>query len=403
MDVAAFLDAIQKMPWYMEQIAYSEDVPARDASYGVLDRPLDPRLESALADAGINKLYTHQTDAINALRSGKNVIVSTATASGKSLCYNLPVLEALLQDRSAGAMYLFPTKALAQDQRKAVGRLIPKSARLRYDIFDGDTPRHERSGIRRSSRLLITNPDMLHVGILPHHKLWYQRLRSLKYIVIDEAHIYRGVFGSHVANVIRRLRRICQRLGSNPQFVLCSATIANAGEHAERLTGLPFEVVDDDGAPYGGKDFLFWNPPMLDLATGSRRSTNTESAQLFAELLRRYVRTMTFVRSRRAAELLYVYVRDNLRLSNPEVAKRVMPYRASYLPEDRRAIERDLAQGRLLGVTTTTAMELGIDIGDLDATLLTGYPGTIASAWQQAGRSGRSGHRSLSVLVAHDN
>ena len=403
MDVGAFLDAIRKMPWYTEQIVHGEDVPSRDARYGALDHPLGDGLQASLRGAGIDALYTHQADAVNALRRGKNVIVATATASGKSLCYNLPVIEALMRDRTASAMYIFPTKALAQDQRKALSRLMPRSSRLRCEIFDGDTPTHERAGIRRSARLLITNPDMLHVGILPHHRLWYQRLRSLRYVVIDEAHIYRGVFGSHVANIIRRLRRICHRLGSDPQFILCSATIANPGEHAERLTGLPFEVVEQDGSPYGGKDFLFWNPPMLDLATGSRRSTNTESAQLFAELLRRYVRTMTFVRSRRAAELLYVYVRDNLRLSHPDVAKRVMPYRASYLPEDRRAIERDLAQGRLLGVTTTNAMELGIDIGDLDATLLTGYPGTIASAWQQAGRSGRSGHRSLSVLVAQDN
>ena len=403
MDVGAFLDAIRKMPWYTEQIVHGEDVPSRDARYGALDHPLGDGLQASLRGVGIDALYTHQADAVNALRRGKNVIVATATASGKSLCYNLPVIEALMRDRTASAMYIFPTKALAQDQRKALSRLMPRSARLRCEIFDGDTPTHERAGIRRSARLLITNPDMLHVGILPHHRLWYQRLRSLRYVVIDEAHIYRGVFGSHVANIIRRLRRICHRLGSDPQFILCSATIANPGEHAERLTGLPFDVVEQDGSPYGGKDFLFWNPPMLDIATGSRRSTNTESAQLFAELLRRYVRTMTFVRSRRAAELLYVYVRDNLRLSHPDVAKRVMPYRASYLPEDRRAIERDLAQGRLLGVTTTNAMELGIDIGDLDATLLTGYPGTIASAWQQAGRSGRSGHRSLSVLVAQDN
>ena len=339
MDVDAFLDAVRKMPWYTEQIVHGEDVPAREARYGTLDRPLDGRLEAALDGAGIDALYTHQTDAINALRSGKNVIVSTGTASGKSLCYNLPVLEALLQDRTASAMYIFPTKALAQDQRRALGRLVPRSARLRYDIFDGDTPTPERGGIRRSARLLITNPDMLHVGILPNHRLWYQRLRSLRYVVIDEAHVYRGVFGSHVANIIRRLRRICERFGSKPQFILCSATIANPGEHAERLTGLPFEVVDDDGSPYGGKDFLFWNPPMLDLATGSRRSTNTESAQLFAELLRRHVRTMNFVRSRRAAELLYVYVRDNLKLSHPDVAKRVMPYRAR-LPAGRQAGDR---------------------------------------------------------------
>ena len=403
MDIAAFLNAVQRAPWYIEQIVHSEDVPSREARYGALDRPLHARLQVALADAGIRDLYTHQTDAVNAVRRGKNVIVSTPTASGKSLCYNLPVIETLLQDRGASAMYIFPTKALAQDQRKALTRLMPRGFRLRCDIFDGDTPSRERADVRRNSRLLITNPDMLHIGILPHHRLWHRRLRSLRYVVIDEAHIYRGVFGSHVANIIRRLRRLCRRFGGNPQFILCSATIANPGEHAERLVGLPFEVVDQDGSPYGGKDFLFWNPPMIDLAKGSRRSTNTETAQIFAELLRRYVRTLTFVRSRRAAELLYVYARDNLRLSHPDLAKRIMPYRASYLPEDRRAIERDLAEGRLLGVTTTNAMELGIDIGDLDATLLTGYPGSIASAWQQAGRSGRSGERSLSVLVAQDN
>ncbi len=403
MDVDGFLGDIRRAPWYVEQIAHSEPVPRRAAQFGALDKPLPPPLASALDALSVTGLYTHQTDAVNALRRGKNVIVSTGTASGKSLCYNLPVLEALARDRAASAMYIFPTKALAQDQRKALERLIPRGTRLRCDIFDGDTPARERTAIRRSARLLITNPDMLHIGILPHHRSWYARLRTLRYVVIDEAHVYRGVFGSHVANIIRRLRRLCDRFGAKPQFVLCSATIANPAEHAERLVGLPFDVVDSDGSPYGGKDFLFWNPPMIDLANGSRRSTNTEAARLTSELLRRSVRTMTFVRSRRAAELLYVYTRDNLQLSHPAIAKRLMPYRASYLPEDRRAIERDLAEGRLLGVTTTNAMELGIDIGDLDATILTGYPGSIASAWQQAGRSGRSGERSLSVLVAQGN
>ena len=244
---------------------------------------------------------------------------------------------------------------------------------------------------------------MLHLGILPNHRSWHQLLRGLRYVVIDEAHVYRGVFGSHVANVIRRLRRLCHRFGSNPQFILCSATIANPGEHAERLVGLPFEVVEREGAPYGGKDFLFWNPPMIDMAKGSRRSTNREAALIFAELMQRSVRSLAFVRSRRMAELLYVYVRDRLREVAPSVAGRVAPYRASYLPEDRRKTERDLFEGRLLGVTTTNAMELGIDIGDLDATVLTGYPGSIASTWQQAGRSGRAGGRSLSVLVALDD
>ena len=249
----------------------------------------------------------------------------------------------------------------------------------------------------------MTNPDMLHLGILPNHHAWYRTLRGLKYVVLDEAHVYRGVFGTHVANVIRRLRRICRKLGSNPQFILCSATIANPGEHAERLVGLPFEVIYDDGSPYGGKDFALWNPPMIDLAEGTRRSTNSEATQIYVELLKRHTRTMTFVRSRRQAELLYVYARDQLKPSHPVIAGRIAPYRASYLPEDRRRIERDLYEGKLLGLSTTNAMELGVDVGSLDATVLTGYPGSIASAWQQAGRSGRSGERSLSVLVAQDN
>ena len=402
MDVPAFVDHLESLPWYRGQIAHREEIPPRAASPATLDVPLSPRLERSLDSLGIDSLYSHQADAINALRRGESVIVATRAASGKSLCYHLPVLEALLEDRSSRALYLYPTKALAQDQSKALASLIP-DGRLRQGIFDGDTPTQDRGDIRRNSQILITNPDMLHLGILPNHRSWYKLLRGLRFVVLDEAHVYRGVFGSHVANVIRRLRRLCRRFGSEPQFILCSATIANAGEHAERLVGLPFRVVEEDGAPYGGKDFLFWNPPMIDMARGSRRSTNTEATLIFAELLRRHVRTLTFVRSRRLAELLYVYVRDQLRQSNPTLASRVAPYRASYLPEDRRRIERDLFEGRLLGLTTTNAMELGVDIGDLDATVLTGYPGTIASTWQQAGRSGRRGERSLSVLVARDD
>ena len=403
MDVAAFLRDIRNMPWYNGQIVHCQDIPVKDATEGFLDRPLPERLQEALRDTGIEYLYAHQAEAVNASRRGENVIVATPAASGKSLCYHIPVIEALMEDRAARAIYMFPTKALAQDQSKGLAKLIPDGRRMRQGIFDGDTPSRDRSDIRRHSRVLITNPDMLHLGILPNHRSWYELLRNLRYVVIDEAHVYRGVFGSHVANVIRRLRRLCKRFGSDPQFILCSATIANPGEHAESLVGLPFQVVDEDGSPYGGKDFLFWNPPMLDLAKGSRRSTNSEAANLFSELLRRHIRTLTFVRTRRTAELIYVYVRDLLRATDPAIARRVAPYRASYLPEDRRAIEQDLAEGKLLGLTTTNALELGIDIGDLDATVLAGYPGTIASTWQQAGRSGRRGERSLSVLVASDN
>ena len=403
MDVPAFLSQLQGLPWYRGQIVHREEIPPRTASAGTLETPLNPKLQSPLESLGVEFLYSHQAEAINALRRGQNVIVATPAASGKSLCYHLPVLHGLLENRTRRALYVFPTKALAQDQYKTLSRLIPEGSRIRHGIFDGDTPSQERADVRRSSQLLITNPDMLHLGILPNHRSWYEMLRGLRYVVIDEAHVYRGVFGSHVANVIRRLRRLCQRFGGDPQFILCSATIANPGEHAEGLVGLPFHVVGENGSPYGGKDFVLWNPPMLDMAKGGRHSTNSEAALIFAELLRRRVRTLTFVRSRRAAELLYVYARDQLRESDPDVAKRVAPYRASYLPEDRRRIERDFFEGRLLGLTTTNALELGIDIGDLDATILTGYPGSIASTRQQAGRSGRGGERSLSMLIALDN
>ena len=403
MDVAAFLSHLERLPDYQGQMVHLEDVPAREARPGTLDQPLDVTLQQALEGLGVEYLYTHQAQAITALREGKNVIVATPAASGKSLCYHLPVLEALLRDRASRALYLYPTKSLAQDQFRFLSELIPEGARVRHGTFDGDTPSQDRPDIRRQTRLLMTNPDMLHFGILPNHRAWYQLIRGLRFVVIDEAHVYRGVFGSHLANVVRRLRRLCRRFGSDPQFVLCSATIGNPGEHAEKLTGLPFHVVDEDGSPYGGKDFVFWNPAMIDLANGSRRSTNREAALVFSELLRRRVRSLAFVRSRRMAELLYVYVRDRLRPSDPTAAARLAPYRASYLPEDRRRIEQDLAEERLLGVTTTNALELGIDIGSLDATVLTGYPGSIASTWQQAGRSGRRGSRSLSILVALDN
>ena len=403
MDVSSFLSQLESLHWYHGQIVHQENIPSRTPSSGSLERPLHPKLSGPLESLGIQSLYTHQAEAITALRSGENVIVATGAASGKSLCYHLPVLEALLEDRASRALYIFPTKALAQDQSNTLAKLIPDGRRLRHGIFDGDTPSQDRPDVRRYSRILITNPDMLHLGILPNHRSWHQLLRGLRYVVLDEAHVYRGVFGSQVANVMRRLRRLCRRFGSDPQFILCSATIGNPGEHAQRLVGLPFHVIEEDGSPYGGKDFIFWNPPMIDLAKGSRHSTNSEAALLFAELLRRQVRSMTFVRSRRMAELLYVYVRDQLKESDPTIAGRVAPYRASYLPEDRRRIERDFFEGRLLGLTTTNAMELGIDIGDLDATILTGYPGSIASAWQQAGRSGRAGERSLSMLVAQDN
>jgi DEAD/DEAH box helicase domain-containing protein len=431
MDTQKFLDYLQGMSWYHGQIVHREDIPSREPVYAELETPLRYELQDSLEALGITRLYSHQAQAIDAVMQGENVIVSTPAASGKSLCYHLPVLETLIGDRSAKALYLFPTKALAQDQSKSLTSLIdgsyssvrpepvegrvrttrgsissPRTGRsrtIRHEIFDGDTPTDDRPSIRRSARVVISNPDMLHMGILPNHRSWYDFLRNLRYVVLDEAHVYRGVFGSHVANVIRRLRRLCLRLGSNPQFILASATIANPGEHAEALVGLPFQVVENDGAPYGGKDFVFWNPPMIDIAEGTRRSTNTETAQVMVELMRKHIRSLAFVRSRRTAELLYVFVRDYLKEVAPTAATRIAPYRASYLPEDRREIERKLFEGRLLGLMTTTAMELGIDIGNLDATVLSGYPGSVSSTWQQSGRSGRRGERALSILVAQDN
>jgi len=391
-------------PDYRGQMVHVERLPARPAVYGDLEAPLPEPVGRALDRAGIRGFYSHQAEAINRARRGESVIVATSTASGKSLCYHVPVLEALFRDRLARALYLFPTKALAQDQLRSLREMLgPDFDRLGIAAFDGDTPPAERSKIKRSARLVLTNPDMLHLGILPNHGGWAPFLRNLRFLVVDEAHVYRGVFGSHVANVFRRLWRLCARYGSRPQVIAASATIANPGEHLRRLVGADVQVVDGDGSPHGPKDFVLWNPPVVDRYLGTRRSANIEAAWLFAELVRNGVRTIVFARTRRLAELICVYARDYLSRHAPELAGRVATYRAGYLPEERRRLERALFTGELLGVAATTALELGVDIGDLGATVLTGYPGSIASTWQQAGRSGRGTEPSLSVLVAYDD
>jgi len=402
MDTFAFLDRIKAHPSYKNQIVHIEHVPGRGASYGELEDPLHSALYSRLEAAHLLPLYTHQARALNAARSGKNIFVVTPAASGKTLCYNVPVLDRLLQEKRGCALYLFPTKALAQDQLRKLGELASPLG-IQCAAFDGDTPPEERSEIKRSARIVLTNPDMLHLGILPNHQTWSRFLRQLRYVVVDEAHVYRGIFGSHVANVLRRLRRLCAIYGANPQFICSSATIANPQEHIERLVGLPFEVIDEDGSPYGGKDFVLWNPPLLDAAKSVRRSANTEATFLFAELVKERVRTVTFAQSRKLTELIYIYTRDQLAREGSGLAQRIRPYRAGYLPEERHQIERQLFDGELLGVVATTALELGVDIGHLDATVLTGYPGSIASTWQQAGRSGRGGDRSLSFLIGLDS
>ena len=405
MDTSAFIHYIAARPTYSGQIAHIEHIPAREADYAELDKPLFGELQDCLNECGLLPLYAHQAEAVNYARQGRNVMVSTSSASGKTLCYNIPVLEAILTEKGSRAFYLFPTKALAQDQLRNLRELFcPGLSRTdEFATFDGDTPQTERAEIRERARVILTNPDMLHLGILPNHQSWSRFLRRLRYVVVDEAHIYRGVFGSHVACVLRRLRRLCQFYGSNPQFICCSATIANPGEHMEKLVGLPFDIVDNDGSPHGGKDFVFWNPPLIDEAKSVRRSANSEAAGLFAELVSGDVRSLTFARTRRLTELIYIYSRDRLAKANPAQAGRIKPYRAGYLPQERRQIEQELFSGELTGVVATNALELGIDIGDLEATVLTGYPGSIASTWQQAGRSGRGGDRSLSFLIALDN
>ena len=402
MDASRFLDRIKSASWYEDQIVHVEDIPSQIGPTAEPHVPLHPTLQNALAKNGLWPLYTHQAEALDALRDGCNVVVATPAASGKSLCYNVAVLDSLLVDRSARAIYIYPTKALAQDQLKAL-RELGKGLPLQAEIFDGDTPHAVRPSVKRTGQVVLTNPDMLHLGILPNHKTWSRLLRGLRYVVVDEAHLYRGVFGSHVANVLRRLRRICRLYGASPQFVLCSATISNPGELAQNLTGLPFTVIAEGGAPRGAKRFVFWNPPIVDEAKSKRKSANTEASTLFSELVSQRIRTITFVRTRRVAELVYIYAKGLLEAKAPHMANRISPYRASYLPEDRRRIEQALFNGELMGVATTNALELGIDVGTLDATVITGYPGSISSTWQQAGRSGRRMEQSLSILVGKDN
>ena len=405
MDTSAFLHHLTAQATYSGQVAHIEHIPHRKAKCAELGKPLEAGLRDCLGEHGLLPLYTHQVEAITRAREGRNVMVATSSASGKTLCYNAPVMEAISSEQRSCALYLFPTKALAQDQLRSLQELFyPRLFQMgEVATFDGDTPQQERADIRRRAKVVLTNPDMLHLGILPNHQQWSRLLRRLRYVVIDEAHTYRGVFGSHVACVMRRLRRLCQFYGSNPQFICCSATIANPAEHAQKLAGLPFAVVNNDGSPHGGKDFVFWNPPIIDEAKSVRRSANSEASNLFTELISHNIRSLTFVRTRQLTELIYNYTRRKLAEISSAFSKKIKPYRAGYLPEERRQIERELFGGELLGVVATTALELGIDIGDLEATVLTGYPGSIASTWQQAGRSGRGRDKSLSFLIGLDN
>jgi DEAD/DEAH box helicase domain-containing protein len=380
-----------------EEIAYSGSEPSREARIEPLPDDLDPRVVSALVATGVTSLYRHQAETWEAAQRRENVIVTTGTASGKSLAFNLPVLDAIARDPKTRALYLYPTKALSQDQARALAELRLKG--LRPAIYDGDTPSERRWQIRKWSNVILTNPDMLHVGVLPHHDRWGDVLSNLRYVIVDEAHVYRGVFGSHVANVLRRLRRIARIYEAEPQFLLASATIANAGELAEALIGERATVIDRDTSPKAERDVVIWNPPLLDAELGLRASPLGDASRLLAQLTSRGLRTICFAKSRKAAELIHRFAVDRV---DTATANRLTPYRAGYTPEQRREIERRLVGGELLGVTATDALELGIDIGLLDCAISVGFPGTVASLRQQWGRAGRRGH-GLAILVASDD
>jgi DEAD/DEAH box helicase domain-containing protein len=405
--LAAWLAEHARRPENRGAIAHWERIAARPPRHGELTLPLPPPLVESLESRGIARLYTHQVQAIEALRGGLDVVVVTGTASGKSLCYHLPVLERLLAQPEATALYLFPTKALTQDQLKGLTRLATGHPdllrRLVAGVYDGDTAPATRRKLREAANVILSNPDMLHQGILPAHSKWARFLSNLRFVVVDEMHAYRGIFGSQVANVMRRLGRLAAHYGATPRFVLCSATIRNPSELAARLTGRQVTVVDDDGAPRGEKHFVFWNPPFSDASRVERRSSNGEGCVLTAGLLEAGAQVITFTKSRVAAELVYRYARDRLKRIEPGLEDRIRPYRGGYLPAERRKIEQALFSGELRGVVCTNALELGIDVGGLDVAVLIGAPPTLASAWQQAGRAGRGGDPALAVLVAYND
>ena len=380
------------------RIAHVEAIPARRAIFGDLDPPLPEKLATALEEKGITRLYRHQARAISLIRDGTHTVMAAGTAAGKSLGYQVPLAEAALADRRATALLIFPTKALTQDQFASLYHLGLKE--LVPAVYDGDTEPEARTWARRHANVVLTNPDMLHVGILPGHARWARFLGNLGLVVVDELHTYRGIFGSHVALVLRRLRRLAAHYGAHPTFAFSSATIGNPGELASRLTGLPTVTVDDDASPAGAKQVVVWNPPLEDTGTGERRSALSEATDLLVDLVRRGHHTIAFTRSRKGVELVYRWARERLA---PDLAGRIAPYRAGYLPAERRRVEQRLFSGELLGVTATSALELGIDVGSLDAAIVTTFPGTIASFRQQAGRAGRTREESLAVLVAGED
>jgi DEAD/DEAH box helicase domain-containing protein len=405
MNVHKFLKHLETSDWYDGQMVRIEELPERPARFAPLDPPVHPRIAAVIGAEGIEKLYTHQAEAIARARAGEHVVVVTGTASGKTLCYNVPVLEALLDDPAACALYLYPTKALAQDQLRTLTRYLEADATLPLvcGTYDGDTPPNARRKLKNDANVLLTNPDMLHSGILPNHGTWARFLAKLKYVVVDEVHTYRGTFGSNVAHVLGRLNRICEHYGAKPTFIGSSATIRNPKELAEKLTGRTMSVVDNDGAPRGPKAFVIWNPPFFGDDRVERKSANVEAARILAELVAGDHQAIAFVRARVVSEIIARYAQEFVSKVSPSRAKLIRSYRGGYLPEERRQIERALFAGELKGVVSTNALELGIDIGTMEAALLVGYPGSIASTWQQAGRAGRGAEPSLVVLLPYDS
>ncbi len=401
MDAVDTLDEIVRDPEFFERAVFRTNLPAREARFGQLTTALHPDTRARMESRGITELFTHQAAAIDAIAERTNIVVATGTASGKSLCYQLPIVDTAVRGAADTALLLFPTKALAHDQLRSLrGWLVPG---LRAVTYDGDTPPDDRAWARKNATVVLSNPEMLHQAILPYHQRWSTYLMRLRLVVIDEVHATRGIFGSHVANLLRRLRRVCAHYGSDPTFCFASATIGNPDGLASTMLGAPVTLIDDDGSPQAERGFALWQRPLLDAVTGSRGSANVESAELLSRFVAAGHPTLAFARSRRAAELVATHARRKVAERSPDSTDRIAAYRGGYLPEERRELERRLVSGDLVGIAATNALELGIDIGGLDAVILNGFPGTLASLRQQSGRAGRSGQRAAAVLIAGDD
>ena len=389
---------------FMENVRAVKHLPAEQGRFADFPDWVHPGLRRILENRGIRQLYSHQAEAVGLVRQGRDVVLVTPTASGKTLCYNLPVLQRILTEPETRALYLFPTKALAQDQMQEVHGLIGElGADIKTFTYDGDTADDARQAIRKQGHVVVTNPDMLHAGILPHHTKWQKLFTNLKYVVIDELHVYRGVFGSHLTNVMRRLMRVCRFYGAVPVFICCSATVANPREHAERLLERPMELIAASGAPAAAKTFMLFNPPIVNRELGIRQSALTPARKLAADLIANAIQTIIFTTSRLNVEVLTKYLKDQFTRGKPLDNKFVTGYRGGYLPHLRRQIEAGLRNHDVMGVVSTNALELGIDIGDLEACIMVGYPGSIASTWQQAGRAGRRMGQSFAILIARSS